>query len=238
MEPLHIWVGTDPWQRDAGAERVLEHSIRKRASCPVELHWMRSGDVDWPVSEHGDPGTWKLGRPVGQAWPKKGWGTPFSCFRFAIPEAMGFSGRAVYMDVDMLVLGDVRELLEMPLARPWVSCHPGMTDVSVIDCAAFRTPHQRKDWPLIWDMMPTGARCFEWCQLLSRLGLISDGLSWDWNCRDRGDSWKATTKLLHFTSVPHQPWRPYETVTYQPHPRVDWVAKWNAEKAEADAATR
>lgn len=234
MDTLHIWVGTDDWQRKAGAERVLEHSIRKRASCPVSIHLMRAGDPEWPVSEHGDPGTWKLGRPVNQAWPKQGWGTPFSAFRFAIPEMMGFKDRAVYMDVDQLVLGDVAELLYIAMPKPWVCCHPSMTDVSVIECSYFGGP----DWPKIEKMKPSGARVFDYCQRLARMGYVSATLPWDWNCRDSNDEWKDSTRLLHFTSVPHQPWRPYETVKYRPHPKLAWERKWLDELAEANAANR
>ena len=235
MEAFHIWVGTDRWQRDAGAERVLEHSIRKHATCPVEMHWMRSGDPEWPASEDGRNDSWNLGRPVDQAWPKQGWGTPFSRFRFAIPEAMGFQGRAVYMDADMLVLGDVAELLAVNLDKPWVTCHPSITDVSVIDCAAFK----RIGWPSIAEMKRERHKAFHDCQRLQAKGAISATLPWSWNIRDSATphaAWHADSRLLHYTSVPHQPWHPYPTVTYIPHPKKPWVDIWFAHKAEADAA--
>lgn len=195
------------------------------------MHWMRSGEGIWSSSEDGKNGTWRLGRPVNQAWPKIGWGTPFSGFRFAIPEVHGFAGRAVYMDVDMLVLGDVAELLSVQMPRPWVCCHPAMSDVSVIDCASFID----KGWPTIEELKMFPGKCYHHMQRLNKLGLVSDSLPWDWNCRDSGDEWKESTRLLHYTSVPHQPWHPYETVRYIPHPKKRWVEKWFSEKQEADA---
>lgn len=233
-DTLHIWVGSDKFQHAAGAEKVLEHSIRKHATCPVQMHWMRSGDAPlWAASEFGDPGTWKLGRPVDHAWPKRGWGTPFSSFRFAIPELMGFQGRAVYMDADMVVLGDVRELLERPLRRPWTCIDPRITDVSIIDCAAFQSPR----WPSISTMKPSGASAGHYVGLLNQLGWIDPTLPPTWNCRDgtHTDGWNSETRLLHFTVVPTQPYRPYPSVSYQPHPWPRWADRWHAELAEAHA---
>lgn len=195
---------------------------------------MRSGDEGFEVSSDGVGDSWNIGREAGTAWPKKGWGTDFSAFRFAIPELHGFYGRAIYMDADMLVLGDVAELLTIPLPRPWVCCHPSMTDVSVIECNEFRNVEQ---WPSISKMKQSGWRVFEYCKLLMKLGLVSDSLPWDWNCRDSSSQWTASTRLLHFTAVPWQPYKPYPTVRYQDHPKLSWCNRWFAEKAEADAAS-
>lgn len=191
------------------------------------------------VSERRHDNAWVIGRPVDLAWPKRGWGTPFSGFRFAIPEMMGFTGRAVYMDVDMLVLGDVAELATMPLVRPWTAWHPYITDVSVIDCSAF-APDKLRCWPSIQDMRCSGRIVREYCTMMLREGVSGPGLPWSWNCRDSdcaaaGYKIPDGVKLLHFTSVPHQPWRPYGTVAYAEHPIAEWVQAWNAEKALVDA---
>jgi hypothetical protein len=236
-EPLKILVGSDRWQQAAGAEKVLEHSIKKHATCEVQMVWMRSGDPPlFATSEHGTPGTWKLGRPVDHAWPKKGWGTPFSSFRFAIPELMGFKGRAVYMDADMIVLGDVKELRDRKLTRPWTCIDPRITDVSIIDCSYFTDPR----WPRIESMRPSGCSAGHYVGLLQQMGWIDPTLSPLWNCRDGvpHDSWYPSSKLLHFTTVPTQPYCPYPSVSYKPHPWPTWSRKWNAEFAEAHAATR
>lgn len=233
-ETLHIWVGTDPWQKRAGAEKVLEHSVRKHATCPVEFHWMRSGDAPhYAVSENGDPGTWKLGRPIDHAWPKRGWGTPFSCFRFAIPEMSGFSGRAVYMDADMVCLGDVRELRDRKLRKPWTCTGARSTDVSIIQCDAFRLD---RDWPRIESMKPSSATTGAYVGMLHALGWIDPTLDPNWNCTDNGMRWTEQTRLLHFTVVPQQPYRPYPTVEYRQHPDKAWADRWFAELSEANGS--
>lgn len=235
MDSLRIFVGTDQWQRDAGAERVLEHSIRKHATCPVDITWMRSGDPGWEVSKLGTDGSWRINIEPGFAWKQRGaWGTSFSGFRFAIPEVCGFDGRAVYFDADMLVLGDVRELLETPLRCGYRTISLPRTDVSVIDCGFFKDAQW---WPTIAQMKPSGWITWHYCQLLQKHGAISPTLDAAWNvcdpmqpCRDRG---VGGCKLLHYTVVPTQPYKPYPTVRYSPHPWKSWVDTWNAYDAEA-----
>jgi hypothetical protein len=189
---------------------------------------MRSGDVGWPVSEDGSDGSWKLGRPVELAWPKRGWGTPFSGFRFAVPEFMGFEGRAVYMDADMLVLGDVAELLERPMSAGITCCHFSRTDVSVIDCAWFK---DKSWWPRISEMKASGWRVFEYLRLLQPRNAISATLPWEWNdCEGQIWTRSGKSRLIHYTSVPHQPYRPYESVRYSDvwpyHPNLQVGELW------------
>ncbi len=124
---------------------MLDYSIRKHASVPVRVIPM----VDFAVPRPRD----QRNRPR----------TGFSFSRFLIPALAGHRGRAVYMDSDMLVFGDVAELAEVPLDPHQVLCtyqeappevwadnpsfHPGRhSAVMVIDCA--RAPGaSRRSWP-------------------------------------------------------------------------------------------
>src|SRR3954451_5303347 len=84
---LRIFVGTDDSQ--IVAHEVLEYSIRKHTSRPVEFVPMHNIDLPLPR----DPAQ----RPR----------TGFSFYRFLIPSLCGFKGRAIYLDADMLVLSDI-----------------------------------------------------------------------------------------------------------------------------------
>ena len=231
-DTAHIWVGSDVWQRNAGAERVLEYSIRKHASCPVQIHWMTANESEgFAISEHGEiEGSWKIGRPIGQAWPKRGWGTSFSAFRVAIPELSGYRGRHIYMDVDQLVLGDVAELLALPLRKPWCSINSLRTDVSVIDCSGFAN---KPWWPRLSWMRPSGTHLPVYRDILSKHDFFDESLPPSWNCCDDRIRPIEGQNLLHFTVVPTQPWRPYSTVNYQPHPNQPWVDLWNQYEQES-----
>lgn len=200
---------------------------------------MRAQDPDWLISKRGEvPDSWAIGVEPGTAWKKPGaWGTPFSCFRFAIPELCNFEGRAVYLDADMLVLGDVRELLEHKLVSGYHCIDPRRTDVSVIDCSFFKG---KKWWPTIGFMKNSGAFTGIYVDHLMHFNASVATLPKTWNscdpmqpCKDPG---LDGLKLLHFTVVPTQPYRPYPTVTYRDHPWQSWVDRWNQELREAEAS--
>ena len=82
---IRIFIGTDgDFHQDA--EKVIEYSIRKNTEQEVDLNFIRPG--------------YKNGV------------TGFTNHRFIIPELCNYEGYAIYLDVDMLVLGDLSELWE------------------------------------------------------------------------------------------------------------------------------
>lgn len=172
-EPVRIFVGASPDQLDLEAEIALEHSVRSRSSLPVELHWMRlSRDRASPFYS---------GAEHGQGHDTKNWMTPFTGFRWLIPQLCDFTGRAIYMDYDMLVLADIAELWRLPLGRQsWFAARePSKCCVMLIDCAR---------------------RGFNRSAPMQRLDP-------GWNCLD-GDGMKAgdpRIKILHFTTIYTQP---------------------------------
>lgn len=129
---IRVFVGCDPNDSDLEQMMVLEYSLRKHASRPVDIQWMRlSRDPHSP---------WFSDAARGLGWRTETWSTPFSAFRWSVPACCDYRGRAIYMDADMLVLCDIAEVWETPLGagkvvagRPyrdsWLSC------VSVWDCA-------------------------------------------------------------------------------------------------------
>lgn len=196
------------------------------------------GHGPWHTTEDGRNDTWRTNVGFGEAWKKRGaWGTPFSAFRFAVPELCGFKGRALYLDADMLVRADVRELLEMPLKKGYTCISRKRTDVAVIDCSRFETLRDWQRWPSIKEMKRSGWITGVYCQILMQLGENDHTLDPVWNacdpmvhCKDPGVD---GLKLLHYTVVPTQPYRPYPKVAYQDHPWRSWVEEWQNELAEA-----
>lgn len=105
-EPIRVFAGCDPNDGDLEQMMVFEHSLRRRASLPVQIEWMRlSRDPSSPW--YSDPGR--------AGWRTEQWATPFSGFRWGVPARCGYQGRAIYMDTDMLVLHDLAELWRMPM---------------------------------------------------------------------------------------------------------------------------
>src|SRR3954463_7122855 len=93
-EWIDVFVGADRSQLLAVA--VLQHSIERHTDALVRVTPL----IDLDLPEPADL--------------RQGSRTNFSFARFAIPELKNHSGRAIYMDADMLVFRDVAELWSLP----------------------------------------------------------------------------------------------------------------------------
>lgn len=99
---IKIFIGFD--QRETVAFNVLQHSIRARVTCPIAI---------CPLDRNTLRGIYD--RPRGQLES-----TDFSLSRFIVPYLCNYEGWAVFMDCDMLCLGDVAEFANyMTLATRW-----------------------------------------------------------------------------------------------------------------------
>lgn len=188
---------------------------------------MRSGEGVWGVSKDGANDTWRVGDAVDKGWVNnRSWGTPFTGFRFAVPELCNFEGRAIYLDADMLVLGDIDDLWSEKIERGCgVRCWgPVRTDVSVIDCSWFK--HQSR-WPTIALMKGSGWRAIHYINLLDYMGGIDGQLDRMWNdCDGYGYERGDNVQLIHYTHVTHgQPYRPYDIEYPRDFPYVETSKK-------------
>ena len=132
-EVVRIFVGCDPNDCDLEQMMVLDHSLHEHASLPLEIHWMRLS------TDRGSP--WFSDPANAAGWRTERWATPFSGFRWAVPAVCGFTGRAIYMDTDILALGDIAALWRTPIPAPaLVLARPEGSSfrfcVSLWDCAA------------------------------------------------------------------------------------------------------
>lgn len=179
---IRLYVGSDPQQ--SIAERALEASVRANTSQPVEITWCRQGDPGWDWG----------GRDAG-------WATPFSMFRWFVPEACDYQGRAIYMDCDQLALGDLTELWEWPIPEGSCGMYAGRSSfkADVILWKCWLAPR--------WTRQDYVSR-----NSMARIGggkaLLGCRLPPEW---DHCDELHDDTKILHFTKMSWQPWKPYET---------------------------
>ena len=136
-ERVRIFVGCDPNDCDLEQMMVLEYSLRRHASLPIDIEWMRLSR---------DPASvWFSDSTREQGWRTENWATPFSGFRWAVPARCGYEGRAIYMDADVLVLCDIADLWRTPFSPGKVITGKGRKTswrfcVSVWDNAAAK-PH-------------------------------------------------------------------------------------------------
>lgn len=120
-DKIRLFVGADCNNSDLESQAVLEYTLRKHASLPVELTWMR-------VQKKGPWSGWQTGSGI----------TPFTHFRWSIPAVCGYQGRAVYTDSDFFFCADLAELWRQPIPGVILVKNPGPkvnTSCMLIDCA-------------------------------------------------------------------------------------------------------
>jgi hypothetical protein len=221
---IRVFIGSDPHEKRA--ELALEYSIRKTTKQQVEIVWM-------DYSRGGLWAEWDIGREHGKPASGRGWYTDFSNYRFSIPEAAGYQGRALYMDVDFLVLHDLWEIWMMPLNNPVAVPYDkgGEPDPSLIlfDCSAFKYFDW---WPRIEKMKINRWSLRTYVHLLKQKNLFTP-LKSEWYSDD-GVNFGSTTITLHYSNMSIQPWEPYsQSHKYPPHPRTDLALLWWRTYAEA-----
>ena len=127
--------------------------------------------------------------------------TGFTNVRYAVPQLCRLFGYeyGIYLDVDMLVTGDIKELWQYRKPMKWVCLEDGSNEVSVI-CSTLNYPDKSV---LHTRHKGTFARGSDLCNI-----------PLEWNCEDEV---KPGMKLLHFTSLDNQPW-------FYEHPNQEAVA--------------
>lgn len=195
MEAFKIFIGWD--KRFPEPAEVLAYSIRKNASIPVDVHYL---DLAKLQAEHGFQREWD---------PRQT--TEFTYTRFLIPWLCKYQGRALFLDNDMLCLGDVAELAALPMNSYTIRCvqHDHQVQDGTLKMnGAVQTSYPRKNWSSV--MLLNCARLHNWTKevvetatgaYLHRFQGIEDEqiglLDKRWNELDERS---ADTKLIHWTS--------------------------------------
>lgn len=185
--PIRIFIGAGVQQTVPAL--VLKHSILKYVTMSVDVIIMS----DWKHPMPKDP----------RNYPR----TPFSFQRFMIPEKCGYKGHAIYMDSDMLVFGDVKDIWTLKsdsdivamrnddvdkhrakYAVVWFNCARSIFDIKSLVSAL-------DDGSLSYDDL-----VFNFAPAMN----IQDGWNPRWNDLENYEEGK--TKLLHLTEMYNQPW--------------------------------
>ncbi|MBD3749612.1 MAG: glycosyl transferase [Sphingobacteriales bacterium] len=190
---LNIFVGTQPEQMLA--TKLLEYSIKKHTKLKVNVQALYKA-----VELKGI----KIPTPKDKInYPR----TPFSFQRFAIPALSNYQGRSLYVDSDMLVFSDIKELFEMPFNNAEILCAQGVDgsrrpqfSVMILDCDALK-------WNVIDIIDGLDKKLYDYSGLMYEMKAakkINQSLSKYWN--DLEGYTKGKTRLTHFTDMHRQPW--------------------------------
>jgi hypothetical protein len=198
---IRVFVGASP--SELLPLRVLEHSIRAHTDLPVEMSFMANLEHPMPRDEANQPGT------------------KFSFYRFMIPALAGYRGKALYLDSDMVVFSDMRDLWTIPFDGGQVltvvtpeGVPTKNHSVLLIDCAAV-------DWKIEEIVRALDEGAYDYDALMRDLCIVPPErirarIPYVWNSLDTYEP--GQTALLHYTALHSQPW----TETRHPLARI-WI---------------
>lgn len=140
-EPARVFIGYDP--REEVAVNVLTDSFQAHASIPVLIGQVRLDQLKGIYTRDRDPKQ----------------STDFSFSRFLVPWLAGYRGWALFIDADMLCLGDIAELwalrderFAVQLVKHRHECEQGLKFQGMP-----QTPYGRKNWSSV--MLFNCSRC-------------------------------------------------------------------------------
>jgi lipopolysaccharide biosynthesis glycosyltransferase len=219
VSALRIFIGWD--SRQAECADVLAFSLRRHATVPLDIRYLKLAELDFDRPR--DPFQ----------------STEFTYTRFLVPHLCDYRGKAVFMDSDMLCLGDIGELdaLDMTDYALRVVKHNYAPAETVKMDGRVQTRYPRKNWSSL--MIMNCAELTHWtkCAVETEPGRylhqfhdIPDVRIGDipetWNALDRREE---ETKMIHYTSG--GPW--FEQC--RDHPFGDiWFSYRDAYRAEGN----
>jgi hypothetical protein len=188
--PVRIFIGSDETQL-LGA-RVFEFSVLRHASLSVRFEVIDNEGLPVPRDEL------KRAR------------TGFSFCRFKIPELCDHRGRAIYVDADMQVFTDIKDLWTRDFNGSWM-LYSELTgsegrapqySVMLMDCANL-------DWDARQLITDLDHDIFDYKALMADFAMMPPAkkqpdLEFEWNSLEHYEHQR--TKLIHYTDMPTQPW--------------------------------
>lgn len=203
-ERIKLFVGCSPNGEDAESQLVLEYTARKYSSMPIDIVWMKHSN---------DPMNFWYG------WKSKTWPTPFSGFRWGIPAACGYDGQAIYMDSDMIILDDLAKLWNEPWENGTIIQMKGDWRTCVAKWECRRAGQVLPPIEEIKNEPRAHQNLFTSLQQYSHLVQKFDR---QWNNFDGENDDLKDVKILHYTSMQHQPHGKYALPRLEKENRTHW----------------
>jgi hypothetical protein len=224
---LNIFIGFD--QNESIAYHVLAHSIMRRASRPVSITPLFLPQLQ-------NMGIYTRKRDKKQS-------TDFTFSRFLTPWLARTSGVSVFLDCDMLCLGDICELETLanhnPYADVFVAKHDYTPKSEMKFLGQEQTRYPCKNWSSVMvfnghrscvkaltpeyvnGALPMDLHQFKWAQEIGALPL-----EWNWLVGEYEARPTSELKLLHYTLG-----GPY----FQDYAETDFAAEWFSEYDSANS---
>ena len=196
---VRVFVGCAANHEDLESQSVFEWSLRKHATIPVSITWMRLST---------DPESrFYCNTADGKGWRTELWATPFSGFRWAVPALAGYEGQAIYFDSDFIVFADIKELMEQPfLPGKWILAKGGAA--WRLCCSKWDCSEARKHLPLLDTLQSVPSSHRQLTQQYGSSNPAIQSFQGDWNNLDGKDGVRLddpNLKAFHYTKMNSQP---------------------------------
>ena len=202
LDSVTVYIGWD--SRESIAAEVCKYSILKHATIPVDVVFLKQDELKM-----------------------RGWysrdvdklaSTEFTFTRFLIPELNQFTGTAIFMDCDMLVLDDIGTLLQQVRKSKAVTCvhHDYTPEEGIKMDGQVQTVYPRKNWSsmVVWNCghkankhvtkelvnnpLTTGKYLHRFSWLLDK-DIGSVGAEWNWLVGWYKESKTNKPSIIHYT---------------------------------------
>ncbi|MBE0443843.1 glycosyltransferase [Psychrobacter sp. FME5] len=192
-ETIRVFVGCDPNNCDLEQMMVLEYSIHKHTKTPVEITWMQLS--------HNPQSFWYSNPTVGEGWNTTKWSTPFSGFRWAIPEYCNYSGRAIYMDADVIILDDLAKLWDHPIEGQSIVAAKSYADMTRLCTCVWDCGKAKTVIPSIEQLRQDPDSHKKMMKLLKKNKDLIEPYQDSYNCVDGEDLVIEDIKILHYSDM-------------------------------------
>jgi len=201
-DTIKLFVGCAPNGEDAESQMVLEYTARTKSSLPIDIVWMK-------ISEDG---YWS-------GWNSSQWSTPFSGFRWGIPEYCGFEGQAIYMDSDMIIQADLAELWNAPWEENAVLQSKGGWRFCV---SKWNCERARDHLMPVARMRNIAESHSRYCSYFAGRPQLIQQFDRRWNNYDGENDPLDEIKILHYTDMSTQPHLKYALFRLEQNNQEHW----------------
>lgn len=188
-EPIRVFIGVDGPR--AVAIEVLKYSILRNTKSEVHFFHLEDMKFDGIFKKNG----------MSKEDVKNLMYTGFSFYRWAIPMLCDYKGRAIYLDADIINFHDINDLWSMDMKGKSHVLNKNYSSVMLIDCEKAKWDFAHMCKGALEDK--TTYKNYMWCKGGLCTSENKGSIDPSWNHLDK---WDETTKMLHYTKVPTQPW--------------------------------
>ncbi|MGE6796259.1 glycosyltransferase [Psychrobacter okhotskensis] len=237
-ETIRVFVGCDPNNCDLEQMMVLDYSIHKHTSVPVEIVWMQLSR---------DPNSYWYSNPeTGEGWNTTKWDTPFSGFRWAIPEYCDYSGHAIYMDTDVVILDDLLKLWNHPIDGKSIVAAKKVSKKTRMCTCVWDCSRAKSILPSVEKIMEDADSHKKIMEMIKKNPRLLEPFNDSYNCIDGESLPIEDIKVLHYSDMGTQFSHKYSLKRIEeegskhwfdgevlPHPRQDLVELFDSYYSEA-----